>query len=410
MTSTVTETTDQHAPAIEKNDDGFNRRGTLTLAGAHAAHDLYGGFLGPLLPAVQDKLALSLTVVSLMIPAQQAPGILQPFIGHMVDKTSRRWFVVLSPAATALSVSAIGLANNVAMVLLLLFISGLASGTFHAPAVALMGEYGGRRMGRAMSYFMSGAEIARACAPLIITAAIALFTLEGSIAVAVFGVSASVILAFTVDTSESDAARKAAPAVDLRPLLKARRKWFIALVFVIVLNAVATAPFHYFLVKFLQDKGYSDWYSGLALTVFFGSGVIGMLSGGFLSDRIGLRNTMTAALALAAPFLYLYLFVENGGWLPFLALIPAAASLTAVRPIMMAVAQELLPEARGTMAGAMLALGFVSLSLTAVGFGAIADRVGLETAFLGIAAAAALAVPFALMLPRRHEIQAAITP
>lgn len=401
---TAVEATEQpKAESVERADD-FDRRGTYTMAFAHATHDLYGGFLGPLLPVVQDKLAVTLTIASLMIPAQQVPGIFQPFIGHLVDKTSRRWFVVLAPATTALSVSTIGLASNIYAVLVLLFISGLSSGAFHAPAVALMGEHGGRRMGRAMSIFMAGAEAARSLAPLIITAAIAWLTLEGSVAVAAFGVIASVILFFTIDTSASDAARRAAPSVDLKPIIQSRRVWLGALVMVTMLNAIATAPFHFFLVKFLADeKGYGNWYGGLALSIFFAAGVAGMLTGGVLSDRLGTRLSLAVFLTAATPLLLLYLLIENGGILPFLFLIPASATLTAVRPLMTASAQELMPEARGTIAGASLALSFVSLSLTAFLFGAIADRIGLESAFFGVTIASLLAVPFALLLPKRGQ-------
>lgn len=391
------------APSAAESGD-FDRRGVYTMAFAHATNDLYGGFIGPLLPAVQEKLAIPLWVASLMIPAQQIPGILQPVIGHMADKTSRRWFVVFAPAATALSISAIGLANNIVSVLILLMISGLASGAFHAPAVAMIGEYGGHRMGRAMSIFMAGAEAARALAPLIITATIAWLTLEGSVVVAVFGLSASVILFFTVDTSESDAARHSAPAIQLGPLVRSRRAWLGSLMMVLFLNAAATAPFHYFLVKFLADeKGYGDWYGGLALSIFYAAGVSGMLGGGLLSDRLGTRNSLVVFLTIAPPLLVLYLLVENGGILPLIFLIPASATLTAVRPLMTASSQELMPEARGTIAGASLAFSFVSLSLTAFAFGAIADQIGLETAFFGATAASLIAVPFALMLPRKGQ-------
>ncbi|HLT19323.1 MAG TPA: MFS transporter [Thermomicrobiales bacterium] len=386
--------------------DDYDRKGVYTLAGAHAAHDLYGGFLGPLLPEIQAKLNVSLTVISLMFPAQQVPGILQPFIGAYVDRRSRKMFVVLGPALTALSISALGLATHVWMVLVLLFISGISSGVFHAPAVALMGEYGGRRSGKAMSIFMSGAEVARALAPLLITAAIAVLTLEGSAAVVVFGLAASVILYFTVDTSASDAARHAAPPVSLRPILSARRTWLGALLAITILNSIATAPYHYFLVKFLVDQGYGEWYAGTAQTIFYSAGVAGMLGGGVFSDRVGSRNTLAISMAAASPLVILYLLIENGGWLPFLALIPASAALTAVRPQIMAISQDLMPEARGAMAGGMLAMSFVSLSITAFAFGAIADRVGLDTAFLGVAAASALAVPFVLILPKRQPAHA----
>jgi FSR family fosmidomycin resistance protein-like MFS transporter len=321
----------------------------------------------------------------------------------MADKTSRRWFVVMGPGVTAVSISSIGLAPHLSVVLLLLLVSGLASGAFHAPAVALMGEYAGPKIGRAMAFFMAGAEFSRSLAPIIITAAISWFTLEGAAMVMVFGIASSVFLYLTLDTSASDAARREAPSVDLRPLLRSRRKWIGALVGVVVFNAIATGPFHYFLVKLLVDKGHSDWYAGLSLSTLFAAGVVGMLLGGTLSDRIGRRNTLALASAAAAPMLYAYLWFEDGSLLPLAALVPASIALTSIRPIIMAVAQEMLPEARGSMAGGLLALNFVTSSIMAFAFGAIADVIGIETAFFWIAGASVLALPFIALLPSRSE-------
>lgn len=406
--TTATKSPEQSVSSTESKadseDSSFNLRGTITMAGAHAAHDMYGGFLGPLLPAVQAKLALSLTAASFMFPASLIPGIFQPFLGYMIDKTSRRWFVVLGPGLTAVTISSIGLVNHYFVVLSLLFISGISSGLFHAPAVALMGEYGGNRMGRAMSFFMAGAEISRALAPLIITAAIALLTLEGSAAVMVFGIVASVILYFTVDTRASDTERLSKEAPNLRALLGARRKWLIALIGLMIVNAIAVGPFHFFLVKFLDDEGHSSWYGGLALTVFFAAGVAGMLIGGIISDHIGRRKTLYLSVIVAVPMSYLYLYLEDGSFLPFLALIPTGMALASVRPISMAFAQELLPEARGAMAGGVLALSFVTLSFVAIGFGAIADQIGLKETFYFVAAASLFSLPLIAMLPSPEQI------
>ncbi|MEZ4523480.1 MAG: MFS transporter [Thermomicrobiales bacterium] len=153
MTKSMTSEVDQEsaavdAVAVEAHIDEFDQRGTLTVSGAHFAHDLYSSFLGPLIPAVQEKLGVSLFIASLMIPAQQMPSVVQPFVGAWADRTSKRWFVVAAPAVAALGVSTIGLAPHVALILLLLICSGLASAAFHAPSIALVGEYGGSKTGR----------------------------------------------------------------------------------------------------------------------------------------------------------------------------------------------------------------------------------------------------------------------
>jgi FSR family fosmidomycin resistance protein-like MFS transporter len=389
--------------ATEAEEDVYDPKGVAATAFAHFSHDMYPSFIGPLVDPIQQKLGLSLAMASLMVPAQQLPSIFQPFIGYLADRTSRRWFVVISPATAAISLSSLGLAPNLAVVLLLLLVSGLSSATFHAPAVALVGEYGGRRMGRAMSIFMAGGELARTIGPLVITGAIALFTLEGSFVVMTVGIAASIILYFTLDTSATDARRHDAPSVDIRPILRARRRPIGGLLAYSILTGIATTPFHFFLVKFLVEKGYSDWYGGFALSTLFASGIVGGLVGGNLSDHIGRRALLVICTAATPPLIYIYLWLENGSWWVLAVLAVAGAVTMAPRSVTLAVAAEMLPEARGPMAGLMLALGFVSMSIAALLFGAFADQVGIVDAYWFVPALWFLALPCVALLPRRGE-------
>lgn len=381
--------------------DTYDSRGVAVASFAHFSHDLYPSFIGPLVPAIQDKLGISLAMASLMIPAQQMPSILQPFIGIVADRTSRRWFVVLSPALAAVSLSSLGLAPNLAVVLLLLLVSGLASAMFHAPAVAMVGEFGGHRMGRAMSIFMAGGEMSRTLGPILITGAIALFTLEGSFVVMIVGIVASIVLYFTVDTAVVDARRQAGAKVDIRPILRARRGPIAGLLAYSMLTGIATTPLHFFLVKFLVESGHSNWYGGIALSTLFASGVVGGLIGGSLSDRIGRRAMLICFTAATPPLLYIYLWAENGSlWV--LGMLAIAGAITmAPRSVTLAVGAEILPEARGPMAGMLLALGFVSMSIAALVFGAFADAIGIADAYWFVPAIWFLALPFIALLPRR---------
>lgn len=382
-------------------DSAFDTQGVVACAGAHFAHDLYPSFIGPLVPAVQDKLGISLAVASLMIPAQQLPSIAQPFIGALADRTSRRWFVIISPATAAVSLSSLGLAPNIAIVLLLLLVSGLSSAMFHSPAVALVGELGAGRLGRAMAIFMTGGELSRVIGPLIITAAIAWLTLEGSFVVMVFGLVASVILYLTLDTSAVDAARRAQPAVALRPLLRARRRALTGLLGLSVITGIATTPLHFFLVEFLTEKGHSEWYGGIALSTLFAAGVVGGLVGGNLSDAIGRRAMLVGFIALTPPLLFLYLWLENGSWWVLGVLAVAGMITMAPRTVLLATGAELLPEARGPMAGMLLALGFVSMSIAAIVFGLISDAIGIDRAYWLVPGLWFLALPLVALLPRR---------
>lgn len=393
----VDEAADQDIAQQPDTADRFNPRAAAVIAGAHFSHDLYPAFIGVLIPAVQEKLGISLAVASLMVPADQLPSMVQPVVGVIADRTSRRWYVVLAPALSAICFSLIGLAPHVAIVLLLLIAAGFVSAGFHPPAIALVTEYGGSRLGRAVAIFMAGGDLARSLGPLVITAAIALFTLEGSVVVVVFGLVASLLLYLTLDTREIDAETRSRARVRIGPILRARLRPIAAVISYSIIIGMTSTPFQYFLVKLLETRGRGGWYSGAALTIFSAAGVLGGLLGGSLSDRLGRRTLMMLCSLTSAPLFYLYLLTENGTWFVLGILFLAGMAARSARPVGLAFAQEMLPEARGTMAGITQAIQFVSSSVVAFGFGALADAISIQTAFwwaAGISLLGLLLVPF----------------
>jgi len=378
----------------------WDPRGVALMAWAHFSHDLYPSFLGVLVPAIQAKLGVSLFLASAMVPAQQLPSIVQPLLGYIADRTSRRWFVVLSPGVAALALSSIGIAPHLAIVLLLLLVSGLASAAFHAPAVALVGEFGGQRLGRAMAIFMAGGELARTVAPVILTAVIAHLTLDGMPLVMVVGLAASTSLFFFLRTEESDAiARRQAGSVQIRTLLRERRRPFVGLLGSVVANTAALTPPSFFLVEYLLERGRSEWYGGLALSAFYASGIVGGLVGGSLSDWIGRRGALLLSSLGTAPLLALYLATENGSWLMLPLLVIIGVFATPPRSVTLALANDIAPEARGPLSGFTLATSFVAQSIIALAFGAVADVVSIERAFWLTVGASLAGVPFALLVP-----------
>ncbi len=387
----------------DEPEDDYNARGSYTVAGAHLSHDVYSSFRDPLIPFVQDNLGISLFAASLMVPAQSLPSLLQPFIGVLADRTSKRWFVVLAPAVAGISVSSIGLAPNVFVVLLLLFTAGLASAAFHTPAVALIGEYGGRRMGRAMALFQAGGSLARALGPLIVTGVIWLVGFHNLWIAMFMGIAASIALYFVVDTTASDQAEKEKDVVPFKPLVKARAKYVGGLMGFGFLRSLGRAPFTIFLVAYLLEVGRGDWYASISLATISFAGIFGGFAGGIFSDRFGRRIVLAFSTIAIVPILYLYLFLENGSiWVISLLALAGIVSM-ASGPVELALAQEIMPEARSTMAGVTLAFRFGTMSIVALVFARLADSIGIENAYWYIpilSLLALLAVPF---LPKRGE-------
>jgi FSR family fosmidomycin resistance protein-like MFS transporter len=394
---------DRSAPEPEEEVDDYDARGTYTVAGAHLSHDLYSSFRDPLIPYVQENLGISLFAASLMVPAQSLPSLLQPFIGVLADRTSKRWFVVLAPAVAGISTSAIGLAPNVFVILILLFTAGLASAAFHTPAVALTGEYGGQRIGWAMAIFQAGGSAARGLGPLSVTGVIWLVGFHNLWIAMFLGIAASVALYFVIDTSASDAAEKLRDTMPFKPLLKARLRYVGGLLSFGLLRSIGRGPFTIFLVAYLIDIGRGDWYASISLATISFAGIFGGFAGGMMADRLGGRAVMAFSTAALVPVLYLYLFLENGSvWVVGLLVIAGIISMMS-GPVELSLAQEIMPEARGTMAGIILAFRFTTMSIVALGFGALADSIGIDDAFWYIPILSLLALFAVPFLPRRGQ-------
>ena len=138
-------------------------------------------------------------------------------------------------------------------------------------------------------------------------------------------------------------------------------------------------------------------------SLYFAAGGFGGLIWGPLSDRMGRRNVLYGTLGISPVIVYLYLALEGVSGVGLVVLIVAGVFSMASRPIMLALAQEILPESRAQMSGLMLAFGFVTMSLITMAFGAISDEVGIETALWYIPVFGFFAIPFIALLPRRGE-------
>ncbi len=118
---------------------------------------------------------------------------------------------------------------------------------------------------------------------------------------------------------------------------------------------------------------------------------------------MGRRKVLYMTLGISPVIVYLYLLVEQVSGVGLVVLVIAGIFSMASRPIMLAMAQEILPESRAQMSGLMLAFGFVTMSLITIGFGAISDRIGIDTAIWYIPIFGFLSLPFIALLPRRGE-------
>ncbi len=380
--------------ALQPKESGFQSASVATIAAGHFVHDLFSAFLSPLLPQIIAKLSLSLTQAGSLSAVMQLPSLLNPFIGYLGDRANLRWLVILAPAITATTLSAIGLAPSYISLMILLLVAGLSVAIFHALSPGMLARVSGRSVGSGMSLFMAGGELGRTVGPLVAVWAAATWGLEGVVRLAALGWGFSLVLYLRFRQVHVQVVRSSG----FRSVLAQAWRFFLLLALLSLARTFLTISLGIYMPTLLQGEGASSYAAGGALALYQAAGVAGALLGGTLSDRLGRKPTLLATLIIA-PLLSM-LFLRASGWTMVPVLIVLGLFTLSTQPIMLALVQDHFPNHRSAANGVYMAIAFIAQSITAVLIGVLGDALGLRQAFFWSAVLSLLAVPVALALPR----------
>lgn len=389
------------AEAESIDSQQFQTDGVLTMSAAHAVHDTYSGFLPPLLPAFIETLSISKAEAGSLMLFVRAPSLLQPFIGHLDDRISLRYLVILTPAVTATAMSLLGLAPGYVVLALLLLVAGLSSATLHSVAPVMAGRLSGKNLGRGMGFWMVGGELGRFLGPLAIAGYFRLY--PDSLANTwwlMFGGWLASILIWVRLRGVSGRRENTGQGLDWQPALRAMGPVLLPLTGVVLLRSFLNASLMVYLPTFLREEGAALWLASISLSVLEAAGIVGALLGGSLSDRLGRKKILFGSL-LATPLLT-FAFLAVDGWLRYPLLLALGLFALSVVPVIMAMMQGSFPENRAFANGVYMAMSFVVGSVAVVAVGAMGDWLGMTTAFAISAVLTLLGLPFVRKLPTRR--------
>jgi FSR family fosmidomycin resistance protein-like MFS transporter len=387
------------ASQAAQQEKEFHTGRVLTISTTHAVHDTYTAFLSPLLPVFIENLALSNTQAGLLTVFNQIPSLFQPVIGHLADRLSLRFVVILTPAVTATGMSLLGVAPDYLVLALLLVVVGLSSATLHSVAPVIAGRLSGRSLGRGMGFWMVGGELGRTLGPLIIVGAIQFLGLGGTTWLMIGGWLTSILLYFVLGDVSARPATEV-QGLPWRQALRAMGPLLVPLVGIIVVRSFMVAALTTYLPIFLTAEGAELWFAGVSLSILEAAGVVGALLGGSLSDRLGRRTMLTASL-VSTPALML-LFVVVAGWVRLPLLLALGLTSLSITPVIMALVQETSPQNRALANGTYMSLSFLIRSGVVVVVGAMGDLWSMRAAFLISAVIPLLGLPFLRLLPGRR--------
>jgi FSR family fosmidomycin resistance protein-like MFS transporter len=365
--------------------DGFQKGRVLTISVVHFVHDCYTAFLAPALPLIIDKLGISYGMTGLLAVIQRIPSLFNPLIGIIAERPVMRYMVIFSPALTAVFMSLIGLAPAYTFLAILLFFSGISSTLWHIPSPVIVKQVSGKRIGKGMSYYMGGGELARTAGPMVILGVISWWGLEGMWRMMPLGLIASAVLwvqfrkaRFTPSVSP----RKHQEGSYWRIFLRFSTAFVLTGGFTLF-QAGMKASVTYFLPTFLTSAGNSLHYSELALTVLQLAGAMGALFAGTISDKIGRFHTLLI-ISIVTPLLTL-LFLQLEGYWIFPVLLPLGFFIFAPTSVMLATVQELKTEKKAFVNSIYMTLNFFVSVMVYPLVGAAIDRVGFLPTFRFIA-------------------------
>jgi FSR family fosmidomycin resistance protein-like MFS transporter len=372
-----------------------DKRGMAVLSSGHLATDLASGAVPALVPFFVAKWSLSYTLAGLIVLGWAvSSSVVQPVFGLVSDRRGATWLLPLGVALGGVGIGLAAVAPGYWAALALIVVSGLGTAAFHPEGSKYAAYVSGEKRASGMSLFSIGGNIGYAIGPIAATALVVWLGLGGALLLAVPTiVVAAMIVAllpyldrFTPERGHID---HGAGPDRLGPLA--------LLLGVVALRSVGWFGLISFVPLWEVTQGRDEAYGNRILALMLLAGGIGTLVAGPLADRLGFRPVVTASVVACTPLTAVYLVV--GGPAGAVALALVGMCVTGTFGVTMVMSQEYLPRHIGLASGLSIGLSIGLGGVAAVGLGALADAVDLETALWVSAGAPVVAAVLCLLLP-----------
>ena len=299
-------------------------------------------------------------------------------LAWLADRTSRSWVITISLVCWSGFTAICGMAQNFWQIFLARLGVGIGEAGGIAPSYALISEYfPSEKRARALSIYSLGIPLGSALG--VLAGGYIAATVDWRVAFFVVGLAGVLIAPLfkflvrdkqsassptdltATDPVATDAAPETVPFSEIVGLL-ARKKSFWFLAFGAASSSMLGYGIGFWLPSLLQRSfglslvETSQFFGGVLLT----GGVIGVLAGGWLGDRMGTRDKAAYALVPAIAFL-LAIPLFAGGIMSgsvtlafVLFLIPQALAYVWLGPVLSAIQHLVTPESRATASALFL--------------------------------------------------------
>jgi MFS family permease len=362
-----------------------------------------------LLPIIGNELGLSYSQIGLIMTCQYiASAVANVPGGVLVDTVGRKGLLMaVSLFWVGFPYLLISFTHSYVMLLVCIALVGFGNALWHPTAIPTLGQRYPERKGLVLSLHGMGGNVGDAIAPLVIGAALAVFSWREVVvlnvapglvvALLMFAMLGSIQLGAKTTHAEGQSVAQYWGA--LKNLLRNR-----ALVLLSVGSSFRTmtqsALLTFLPVYLAHDMGYSPVWVGACLFALQAAGFAAAPVAGHLSDRMGRKQILMGSMLTSALVLVMMAFAGASPVFIFLIAV-LGFFLYATRPVIQAWMLDVTPKNMGgSSIGVLFGAQAVGGALGPLFSGMVADRYGLLAAFYFLAATIVVANLLVFWVPK----------
>jgi len=353
------------------------------LALVHAVNDVLTAVLGALLPTLQARFAAGTTTLAVLVAAFSiSSSVTQPLLGALADRFGLRQVAGAGVALAAVSLSLVGVAGSVPLLLGLLVLGGIGSAALHPVSTSIVGGPSSRNPGLAVGLFTAGGMAGFAAGPVLVLFLVARHGTDVTPWLMIPGLLLAAGVLTLLPDWEPHGTGRLRVVFDRRLLASGPIVQLTAAAVLVSLAFITfTSAVPLWLVAehgLATDAPLPGWTLG----IFSLTAGLGAVAGGAVGARLGYGRTTALSLTAAVPALIAVLLVPPGA-ATLAAAAVAGALVYASQPLIIVAAQDRAPQAPAAAAGIVIGVGHALAGLLYVGVGALQGVFGLAATLTG---------------------------
>lgn len=387
------------------NEQKRTRSVLATCCGAHILHDGLTDLLYVLLPVLAQTFGLNYSQVGLVRSANKgAMAAFQLPAGLLAERLGERRLLAFGTACAGISYVWLGFAPGFLSILFLLFIAGVGTSFQHPLSSSIIsGVYPaeGRRIALGTYNFAGdvGKVAVAGSTGMILAAGIGWQMPVIGIGV-ISCISAALILILLKDADTSPVHQ---PHIDQVTVKRGKgwgilnRKGFVALCLIAVIDSSTRNGFLTFVAFLMLSRGIEQGWAVISVPLVAVGGMAGKFACGYLAERFGVIRTVVITEVATGVGVLLTLALP-----PFAAyfLLPLiGVALNGTSSVLYGTVGDLVSPDRVSRAfGLFYTLGSACGVLSPLGYGALADQIGIRATVAVVGIIVLTALPLCIML------------